>query len=250
MLEITEATAPETRTAIEIFHPVASGPWPILVLVPGGGWSSADLASTRPLARFAARSGYVVVHTSYALQAPAAFEDVGCAVRIARSRGATWGGDPDRVLLAGHSAGAHVSVLAALGADVAAGGDCPDGDSAPTPDGWLGIAGVYDMRLTAFFPAMYDFFGGSPQEVPDRWREGDPLTYLDRPPPASLSLIHGSADPVAFPGLSRIFAGQLAEAGIEVAITFVDDADHSDIIDPNRDGAAVIEALDDLAASL
>lgn len=249
-MEIVEAPPPAATASIEVFHPVDGGPWPIVVLAPGGGWSSADLASTRPLARFIAGSGYVVVHTSYRLTAPEAFADIECAVRIARNEGATWGGDPQTVLVAGHSAGAHVTVVATLGGAGVSGEGCPAPASSQVPDGWLGIAGVYDMRLTAFFPAMYDFFGGSPEDAPDAWRNGDPLTYLDRQPQTKFSLIHGSADPVAFPALSRIFAGQLADAGIPVTISFVDGADHSDIIDPNSDGRAVVAALDDLVAGL
>jgi dipeptidyl aminopeptidase/acylaminoacyl peptidase len=104
---------------------------PALVWVHGGGFTAGDKSSGRARATFFARLGYVAVSINYRLLSPdgcggnpnptpvcqnAALEaqhDAQAAVRWLRANAATYRIDPDRIAMAGASAGAVTSVLAA-----------------------------------------------------------------------------------------------------------------------------------------
>jgi dipeptidyl aminopeptidase/acylaminoacyl peptidase len=104
---------------------------PALVWVHGGGFTTGDKSSGRARATFFARLGYVAVSINYRLLSPdgcggnpnptpvcqnAALEaqhDAQAAVRWLRANAATYRIDPDRIAMAGASAGAVTSVLAA-----------------------------------------------------------------------------------------------------------------------------------------
>ena len=61
--------------------------------------------------------------------------------------------------------------------------------------GLIGLAGVYDA--TAFEFALVDFFGGTPTEQPQAWRQGDPVGLVDAggaPQDLQVLLLHGDAD--------------------------------------------------------
>lgn len=109
------------RNRLDLFVPEATSPAPrpVLIFVHGGGFVRGD---KRPpgspfydnVLVWAARNGFVGVNMTYRLapQAmwPAGAEDVGAAVRWVGKEIAARGGDPGRVFLMGHSAGAvHVA---------------------------------------------------------------------------------------------------------------------------------------------
>ncbi|MBO0754382.1 MAG: alpha/beta hydrolase [Bradyrhizobiaceae bacterium] len=111
---------PHARNVVDIFIP-ESGPAgrPVLMFVHGGGYTRGN---KRPpgsafydnIMVFAARHGMVGVNVEYRLAPefpwPAGVEDMSAAVRFVNDKIATYGGDPARVFLMGHSAGAgHVA---------------------------------------------------------------------------------------------------------------------------------------------
>ena len=102
----------------------ASGSRPVLVFVHGGGFTGGNKSTPGspfydnvPL--WAARNGLVGVNMTYRLAPqhpwPAGPEDVGAALRWVADNIAKYGGDPSRVVLFGHSAGAtHAGTYAAM----------------------------------------------------------------------------------------------------------------------------------------
>jgi len=109
------------RQALDVFvaEAPAAGPRPVLIFVHGGGFvrggrRTPDTPFYDNIALFAARNGMVGVNTTYRLAPqhpwPAGAEDVAAAVRWVGENIAAYGGDPERVVLMGHSAGAvHVA---------------------------------------------------------------------------------------------------------------------------------------------
>lgn len=91
---------------------------PVIIWFHGGGWDSGG----RDFYGFAGRAfsgeGFVTVVAGYRLgpagRYPAFMEDAAAAVHWTRANIAALGGDPDRIVLAGHSAGAHVALLSVL----------------------------------------------------------------------------------------------------------------------------------------
>lgn len=95
---------------------------PLLVFVHGGGWTRGDKATaTGPdkIAAFRAR-GYGVASINYRMPPTVGVEqepkDVAAAILFLRSRASELGFDPDRIVLMGHSAGAHLAALVATDA--------------------------------------------------------------------------------------------------------------------------------------
>ncbi len=105
--------------SLDVYTPAGVSGAPVLVYVHGGGWAIGDKARIGHKAAWCKRLGAVLVSVNYRL-APAARhpqwnEDVAAAVAWVRDHIATHGGDPQRIALVGHSAGAHLA--ASVGAD-------------------------------------------------------------------------------------------------------------------------------------
>ena len=213
---------------------------PVVVLVHGGGWVAGSPISMTPLAEEAAARGAVVVNASYRVGRdrggyPSSFDDVACAVRFARDRAAEVGA-AGPLVLAGHSAGAHISAVVALSED-RFGDDCPwEGTS--TPDTLVGLAGIY--RLDAVAPVMEFFLGGDRASAPEAWEAADPYAHLLAGTSFDTLLIHGLDDRIVPADSSEAFAEALSDVGADVLVRLVEGG-HNDVIDPDVVGELVVE---------
>lgn len=212
--------------------PKASGPAPLVVLVPGGGWTSADPTGLVPLAQELTTSGATTATITYGTTSTGATypqppDDVACAVRWAAAQAAKAGHPPSGVVVLGHSAGGHLASLVALSGDRFAAG-CAD---PPVQiDGLVGLAGVYSIRQAA--DAVAPLFGSTPDQDPQSWNEGDPTWWVTQSPPARLPkvlLLHGDADDVVPMSQTDDFATALRGAGADVTVDVVPGADHQTI---------------------
>ena len=101
---------------------------------------------------------------------PVPVEDVACGFAYAVDL--TQGLDVSQAVLGGHSSGANMAALVALGPDDFAGSECPFESAAP--DSFIGISGPYD--ITEAFPAVAEAFFGPDRTDPATW------TRATRPP--------------------------------------------------------------------
>ena len=103
----------------------------MMVFVHGGGWVEGDKALRfggqdvyGNIGRFYAARGIGVAVISYRLQPQVTWreqvDDVASAVAWVKSSIASYGGDPSRIFIAGHSAGGHLASFVALNPEVAA----------------------------------------------------------------------------------------------------------------------------------
>lgn len=96
----------------------AKEPRPVVIFWHGGGWVKGDRGAYAFAGRALASRGFVVVIPDYRkvpeVRFPAFLQDGAEAVRWTSDNIARFGGDPARVALAGHSAGAHTAVMLAL----------------------------------------------------------------------------------------------------------------------------------------
>jgi acetyl esterase/lipase len=102
--------------------PPGDGPFPIAILIHGGGWGNGDKAQDFvALAKPLTDAGFTWFSVNYRLAPkhrwPACFEDVQAAIRWVRANAATYKGDPRRIALIGYSAGGQLATLAAIRAD-------------------------------------------------------------------------------------------------------------------------------------
>jgi acetyl esterase/lipase len=98
------------------------GPGPILIHLHGGGFTGGRKSfESRPLLLRFARLGWVCISANYRLRPAATFPDflidAKRVIAWARSHAVEFGGDPQRVIIAGSSAGAHLAATAALTAN-------------------------------------------------------------------------------------------------------------------------------------
>ena len=205
------------QLVVQVFPPQSTSgpakPVPVVVLVPGGGWMSADPSGMTPLAEALAGSGSAVVTTTYRTEGdgasfPVPLEDVVCAVAEATERVADSGVTPGPVVVVGHSAGAQLAALAALVGDQYRAG-CA---SAPVRiDGLVGLAGPYDML--AFADVATGLFDSTPSEDPDTWRAANPMAQVAARPDLPVLLVHGSSDEQVDAAFSTGFATALEDDG-------------------------------------
>lgn len=110
----------------DIHLPEGEGPFPVIVLVHGGGFLFGDQAMPilQPVIRAANAHGYAVVSVDYRKSSeavfPAALADVKAAVRFVRANAADYGFDAGRIAVWGESAGAYLSLMTALTPNVEA----------------------------------------------------------------------------------------------------------------------------------
>lgn len=189
---------------------------PLAIFIHGGGWQhgTPEMVAEKP-AWFAAH-GWAFASVGYRLMPEAPVEqqaaDVGVAIRRLRSEAAARGFDPDRILLLGHSAGAHLTALVATNPAYA-------GDGFTAIRGAIPIDGaaydvVQQMRDGGRFMMQRTYvpvFGTDPE----RQRALSPTTYVGGPDaPDWLFLFDSGRDDAV--SQSAVLAGGLQRAGVRV----------------------------------
>lgn len=171
---------PDARQRMDVFLPAAPQRAPMLLMVHGGAWMVGDKSMSRAVdakvAHWVGERGYIVVSINYRMvpnvDVQAQARDVARALAAVQARAAEWGGDASRVVLMGHSAGAHLVAL--LSAD-------PTRAAAEGPGPWRGAV-VLDSAAIDTVTLMsrrhlrfYDrVFGADPAY----WRSVSPTTAL------------------------------------------------------------------------
>jgi acetyl esterase/lipase len=213
-------------------HPLAT-PTPAVLWIHGGGWERGD-KSGNAMAQLLAGRGFVTASLTYRLSGeapfPAAIEDCKCAVRFLRANASRYGINPERIGVAGSSAGGHLAELVAT----AGPGAGLEGDG-----GWANVssrvqaaASYYGPSdLTREFPAdtvpvIVKFLHGSEKEEPELYRKASPVFYVAKADPPLL-LIHGLSDEgVPFDQSVRMRAAY-RHAGLVVKFIQVKNAGHN-----------------------
>jgi acetyl esterase/lipase len=201
----------------------APAPRPVLVFIHGGGWHSGAPGDYRFIGRQFARAGYVVVLPGYRLGAegryPHMLEDSALAVGWTRDNVAKFGGDPARVFLIGHSAGAYNVVMLALERQWLGRAGVPEG----FVKGVVGLSGPYD-----FYPWTSDSARNAFGQVADP-KITQPINHVrgDAPP---MLLLTGDSDDTVKPRNSKVLAQALSAAGQPTSPVVLAGVDHAGTI--------------------
>jgi acetyl esterase/lipase len=206
-LEITRSVAYDegARRTLDVYRPSNAAALPIVVFFYGGSWQSGNKQLYRFVAAALARRGYVTVIPDYRVypevRYPEFIEDGARAVRWAKHNAVRFGGDPDKLFLMGHSAGAYIAAMLALDPrwlnEV---GLAPDRDIA----GLIGVSGPYDF-LPLRDGALKVIFGGNDPAT-------QPIFYVSPGAPPAL-LLTGAKDGIVNPDNSARLASRLNAAG-------------------------------------
>jgi acetyl esterase/lipase len=202
------------RQRLDVYRPraVRQGA-PVVVFLYGGRWQDGRKDEYRLLADALTRRGMVAVIPEYrlypAVQFPAWVQDAALAVRWARENVARYGGDPDNLVVVGHSAGGHTAALLALDERWLREAGVPAG----AVRGYAALAGPVDTTWTD--PDVQALMG-----PPEGWPVTYPRTHVDGNEPPLL-LLHGAGDEVVSPRSSTGLAARIqARGGCARAIVY------------------------------
>ena len=208
------------RQGLDVYRPRGRRPHPVVVFFYGGGWEEGDRGAYRFVGAALAAAGVLTVIPDYRVypevRFPGFLEDGAAAVRWALEHAARFGGDPDRLVLMGHSAGAHIAGMLAMDERWLAGA----GVTRSVVRGWIGLAGPYDFEPDT--PNRRIIFGTDRQRT-------QPIGFT-RPdnPPALLGV--SARDRVVDPGNSRRLARRITEAGGSAEVKVYPRTDHASIL--------------------
>ena len=216
----------DPRQKLDVYVPAKVAPGarlPVVIFFYGGGWVAGERGDYGFAARAFAARGYVAIVPDYRLvpqvRFPAFIQDGALAVKWARDHAAEFGGDPARIAVSGHSAGAYIGAMLTL------------------DQHYLRDIGVdpRTIRAAALLSGPYDFYPWTEMRGRDamgQWprpAETQPISFAraDAPP---MLLIHGTADTVVRPYNSERLAAKLTSLGAPVELRLYPGKSHVDTI--------------------
>ncbi len=200
------AYAERSRHKLDVCRPRDATAAPVIIFFYGGAWQSGYKELYRYVAKALARRGYVAVVPDYRIYPevcyPDFLDDGAMVVRWVKDNIARFGGDPDKLFVKGHSAGAHIAAMLSIDARwLGKVGLDPRRDIA----GLIGIAGPYDL-MPLRDDKLKMIFGGVNRP------ETQPIYHVTPGAPPAL-LMTGGRDQLVEPGNSIRLAARLAAAG-------------------------------------
>jgi acetyl esterase/lipase len=226
------AYGPDPQQRLDVYVPrgSAAAPLPVIVFWHGGRWKFGDKTDYRFVGAALAGSGCVTVLANYRhypqVKMPGFMDDAAQAALWSAAHAADFGGDPRRVFLMGHSAGAHMAALLTLDSRYFAAA----GQTRPHIAGVIGLSGAYDF-LPLLEADVQDMFG-----PPENYPLSQPINFVRAGAPPNL-LVHGQDDATVLPKNSRNFAAALSACGASVTLKLY----------PKRAHAGTVAALARLA---
>jgi acetyl esterase/lipase len=204
---------------LDIYRPKSGGNRTAVLMVHGGGWSRGSRDMLAPHANVLVSHGFTAISCEYRLTGeakfPAQIHDVKRAIRWTRAHAGELGFDPAKLCLEGHSAGAHLVLLAA---------GAPDDKRLDPPEGDGGISAEAAAVAAVYPPTLFFISGERPSGgLPARALPGadsseemaqlaSPMTHVSAKLPPVM-LLHGDADKVVPVSASRRYEERVRAAG-------------------------------------
>jgi acetyl esterase/lipase len=220
------AFGPDAHQRLDVYAPRrANGEaaFPVAVFFYGGSWDTGRRQDYNWVGQALASRGFVTVVADYglypAVRYPGFIEDGALAVRWAQDHAREYGGDPDSIVLVGHSAGAYNAAMVALDTRyLKAAGVDPKHIKA-----LAGLSGPYDF-LPLTDPIAQRTFGEA-KDLPGT----QPTAFVTKDsPPAFLAT--GDADTMVFPKNTVKLAAKYRAAGAEVEEKHYAGVDHVNMV--------------------
>ena len=218
------AFGPHPRQRLDVYAPrKGDGPAPTALFFYGGSWDSGRRQDYGWVGRALAAQGFLTVVPDYRIfpevRYPTFIDDGALAVKWAIAQAAALGGDPSRLVLIGHSAGAYNASMLALDDRYLRAVDVDPG----VIRAFAGLSGPYDF-LPLDGPKTRQTFADSP-DLPAT----QPGAYA-RPDAPAAFLATGDADTTVYPRNTRKLAAALRAAGARVEERHYAGLDHSDTV--------------------
>jgi acetyl esterase/lipase len=216
---------------------------PTLIYYHGGGWVFGDRTGATLLFLPYLVMGWNVINVEYRMAnvspAPAAVEDCRCALRWVVRNAKQYNVDTDRIVLTGHSAGGHLSLITGMlpeGTGLDNNCDGTERLRVAAIINWYGISDVTDLlggRNQKNYAVMWMGSQADPVTIAKRV---SPLTYVRAGLPPILS-IHGDADPVVPYDQSTRLHQALTTAGVPNELVTIKGGGHGQFADAELEDA-------------
>jgi acetyl esterase/lipase len=238
----------------DVFTPkkIPDKPRPAIVFLHGGSWmhggpSQFHLHSNHLADRF----GFHCVSVDYRLsgeaQFPKALQDAKCAIRWVRSQADALNIDPERLCIAGGSAGGHLSSMVSTTAGVTEyEGESGHAEYASHANLAVLYNGEFDMwdlvEKGSLIDAMIQFFGKTHEEAPEIYDENSSVRRVHPGVPPTL-LLHGTEDRCVSHEQSIAYAGALTAQGVHAEVEIYEGKPHA-WFNKEPDRTAVYERME------
>jgi acetyl esterase/lipase len=223
---------------LDIYRPREPNSAPVLIFLHGGYWRQGDRSQYTFLGNLFAEAGYVVVIPSYRLMPsnphPAQIEDVASAFAWTHDHIAKYGGDPNRIVVSGHSAGAHLASLLALDPE------------------WLGRFKLTEnaIRAVVSLSGVYDVSHLSAFSDPAVRKAASPVGYVHMDAPPFL-IEYCQWDYPGLPAQARRMDAELRKAFVRSRLVYAAGENHiSEILDLVKSDNPVTNAMLKFMASV
>ncbi len=238
--DIPYAEPANPRQTLDVYAPENAKNLPVVFWIHGGGWQAGDKAAAHLKPKLFVDKGYVFVSTNYRLlpdvDMATIIRDVAKAIRWVHDHIAEYGGDPDRILVTGHSAGAQLAALIctddrylkAEGLSLAIIKGCVpvDGDTYDVPM-MIQAGAAHRKSLGQPDPKFghYEKFGSDPV----KHRDFSAVNHVSRDKGIPAFLILYVADHPDTSAQAERLRSVLAEAGVPAKLFGAKDSEHSKI---------------------
>jgi acetyl esterase/lipase len=218
-----------TTGVLDVYGATPGSALPAVMYIHGGGWQSGRRQNDEPTAERLARAGYAVANIDYRLVPdgvfPAAVQDAFCALAFVRAHADELGVDRDRIVVMGHSAGAHLAALVAVAADVPElqAGGCA-WPSVEPPAAAIAVAGPMDLRQMDH-EVVASFVGTTLDVDPARFAAASPITHVGSDEPPFL-LVHSEHDLIVSVSQSEAMTEVLRASGNDAALLRLEGGGH------------------------
>lgn len=221
----TELYDAERDLSLDIYPALGSrGPAPVVVFLHGGSWQRGRREYYRFVGHALSARGVLVVVPDYRKaprhRFPTFVEDAAAATAWAREHAAALGGDPARLFLMGHSAGAHMAALVGTDRRYLEPWGLRPADLA----GVIGLAGPYEFDAALDRRIEKRVFGDV-----DEWVRTQPVHFVDGDEPPFL-LLHGRSDHRVRAANSESLARRLRGAGRPVTLKLLPRVGHIGLV--------------------
>ena len=231
----------EERQKLDLYRPTRpNSDHSIIVFLYGGSWRMGDRRQYRFAAQPLAAAGYTTVVPDYRLYPEVRFPDfVSDAAKAVAwvQRELVGEGEPPRIVLVGHSAGAHTAALLALDRRFLV----AEGLSSSILKGWVGLAGPYAFNplKTRSVRPVFELIAGDIDQ-------GRPIAFARPGAPPAL-LLHGTSDTTVYPLNSERLEAALRLAGSSVIYKPLENVGHIAIVvsiaQPGLGGAKIVSEI-------
>jgi acetyl esterase/lipase len=214
---------PSHGLKLDVYRPAGAEAAPVVVFLYGGAWTSGQRDWYRYAGEALSSHGIVVVIPDYRkspqVHFPDFVDDAARGVAWARANAVSYGGDPKRLFVMGHSAGAHIGALLATDGRFLARVNMKPRDLA----GFIGLAGPYD-----FAPFTDDYLVTAFGSELSQQQAAMPANYIDGDEPPML-LLQGLSDNTVWPRNTRSMADKLTAKSEPVETKFYPAMGHTRI---------------------